>query len=47
MCVGGGGEGEESYDLCAPAGGSLQHPTGLPPPAEERRGLQSGSRWLH
>lgn len=44
---GGGGEGEESHDLCAPAGGSLQHSTGLPAPAEARHSLQSGSRWLH
>ena len=47
VCDGGGGEGEESHDLCAPAGGSLQHTTGLLPPAKARRGLQSGSRWPH
>ena len=44
LCDGGGGEGQESHDLRAPAGGGLQHSTGLPPPAEARRGLQSGSR---
>ena len=47
VCDGGGGEGQESHDLCAPAGGSLQHTTGLLPPAKARRGLQSGSRWPH
>lgn len=45
VCVGGCGEGKESHDLCAPAGGSLQHTSRFSSPAEERRSLQSGSRW--
>lgn len=47
VCDGGGGEGQESHDLCAPAGGSLQYSTGFLPPTAARCGLQSGSRWPH
>lgn len=44
VCDGGGGKGQESHDICAPAGGSLQHSTGAPAPTEERRSLQSGCK---
>lgn len=47
VCDGGGGEGKESHDLCAPAGGSLQHSAGFLRSTEAWCGLQSGSRWPH
>lgn len=45
VCDGGGGEGKESYDLCAPARGSLQHSTGILYSAEERCGFQPSGMW--
>lgn len=44
VCDGGGGQGQESHDLCASAGSSLQRSTGFPTPAAQGRGLQSGCR---
>lgn len=47
VCKRGGGEGKESYDLRAPAGGSVQLTARLRPPAEKRYSLQSGGRWRY